>query len=225
MEGESLFEPQDDGAQDEDYLAVRIDNVSISNLGFIVFLRHGQESRVLPIFVGGNEAHSIALVLNGQPTPRPMTHDLIRTVLENLGWRVANIRVTRLVENTFYGRIYLEHDTHPPMDFDARPSDAIALALRFKAHMEVHKAVFEQASVPIAKELASGDVETHVEDSSAPSEKSSRPDLADKPVPAKDPVQELQKRLAHAIHEEHYEEAAKLRDALRAALKRLQTGN
>jgi bifunctional DNase/RNase len=225
MEGESLFDPKDDEAQDEDFLAVRIDNVSISNLGFIVFLRHGQESRVLPIFVGGNEAHSIALVLNGQPTPRPMTHDLMRTVLENLGWRVANIRVTRLVENTFYGRIYLEHDTHPPMDFDARPSDAIALALRFKAHMEVHKSVFEQASVPIAKELASGEAKVQSEIMPESTEKSGRGDSIEKPSSAKDPVHELQKRLAHAIHEEHYEEAAKLRDALRAALKKLQTGN
>jgi uncharacterized protein len=210
MESEDLFGSQDDSASEEDFLTARIDNVSISNLGFIVFLRHAQESRVLPIFIGGNEAHSIALVLNGQPTPRPMTHDLMRTVLENLGWKVASIRVTHLEDNTFFGRIFLEHEVHPPMDFDARPSDAIALALRFKATIEVHRSVFDQASVPIAKDLASDD------EAKASSSK---------PEPPKDPVQELQRRLAHAIHEEHYEEAAKLRDALRAALKKLQTGN
>lgn len=210
-------EGPDDEAWDEDFLSVRIDNVSISNLGFIVFLRHDQESRVLPIFVGGNEAHSIALALNGQPTPRPMTHDLMHTMLEHLGWRVNLIRVTDLIENTFYGRVYLEHDLHPPMDFDARPSDAIALALRFKSSMEVRRTIVEQASVPIAKDLAASDAEKP--------RASQETRTTHEPKSAPDPVQELQKRLAHAIHEEKYEEAAKLRDALRAALKKLQTGN
>ncbi len=188
---------------DEDFLDVRIDNVSISNLGFIVFLRHGTDSRVLPIFIGSNEAHSIALALNGQASPRPMTHDLMKIMLEDLGWTVAKIQVTHLEENTFFGCIFLEHDLLPPRHFDARPSDAIALALRFQSLIHVHRKVYEQASVPMAAE-ATAESENELTEIT-PKEPSLRAS----------PVEDLRIRLKKAVQEERYEEAAKLRDALR----------
>jgi uncharacterized protein len=204
----------------ETFLRVRIENVSISNLGFIVFLRHDRDPRVLPIFIGGNEAHSIAKVLNGQETPRPMTHDLMHQMLETFGWNLEKIQVTHILDNTFYARIYLTHDVHPPMDFDARPSDAIALALRFQSEIWVNRGVYDQATIPIAAEIRS---ETQP---IPPPRIEGLPDhRKEKPMAKSDEVQELQKRLAHAIHEEHYEEAAKLRDALRLAIKKLQDGN
>jgi len=194
---------------DEEFLEVRIDNVSISNLGFIVFLRHAEENRVLPIFIGANEAHSIALALNGQPAPRPMTHDLFKTVLDNLGWEVARIQVTHIEESTFFGRIHLSHQHLADLDFDARPSDALALALRYQAPIQVHKQVFEQASVPMTHRDES-EMETGMRSMTTPT-----------PAEQTDPIAELQKKLAKAVEEERYEEAAKLRDAIR----KLQTGN
>jgi uncharacterized protein len=196
-----------------DFIEVRIDNVSISNLGFIVFLRHAKEGRVLPIFIGSNEAHSIAIALNGQPAPRPMTHDLMKTMLEALGWTISRIQVTHIEESTFFGRIFLHHEILDEMDFDARPSDAIALALRFHSPIHVHRKIYDEASVPMTQE-GQDETETHVGiamNTLSTQSGTSRPD----------PVGDLQKLLNKAVQEERYEEAAKLRDAI----KRLQAGN
>lgn len=207
----SMEEEPEDGLEldDADFLEARIDNISVSNLGFIVFLKAEGDSRVLPIFIGANEAHSIAIAFNNQVPPRPLTHDLLKNILGMLDVEVTKIQVTALSENTFYGRIYLRKEGIEEMDIDARPSDAIALALRYKVPLYVHKDVYEGAAIQV-KETGAG------EEGAAEDGQSEEPRMA-----APSPVEKLKEKLQKALEAEHYEEAAKLRDQL----KRMQSGN
>ena len=110
----------------------------------IIILRDQEGQRVLPIWVGVFEANAIALQIENIATPRPMTHDLLRNVITDLKAQVRKIVVSDLKENTFYALIYLtvNGDT---VAVDARPSDAIALALRVRAPIFVEDAVIDNA--------------------------------------------------------------------------------
>jgi uncharacterized protein len=110
----------------------------------IVILRDADNQRVLPIWVGPVEANAIALQVENIATPRPMTHDLVRNLLANLGARLVRILITELRDSTFYA--YLELSHHDGTHFvDARPSDALALALRTRAPIFVDSKVLELA--------------------------------------------------------------------------------
>jgi bifunctional DNase/RNase len=110
----------------------------------IVVLRDEQGQRVLPIWVGVFEANAIALQIENVPTPRPMTHDLLRNIITDLKAAVERVVVTELKENTFYALIHLRVGTEL-VAIDSRPSDAIALALRAKAPIFVEESVIESA--------------------------------------------------------------------------------
>lgn len=110
----------------------------------IVILRDADQQRVLPIWVGPVEANAIALQIENVAPPRPMTHDLLRQILTELGATLARVVITDLKDNTFYA--YLElHRQAEVIRIDARPSDALALSLRTKAPVFVHPRVLEQA--------------------------------------------------------------------------------
>src|SRR3984893_5244650 len=110
----------------------------------IVILRDKEGQKVLPIWVGIFEANAIALQIENISTPRPMTHDLLRNVIADLKATVQKVVVCDLQENTFYALIYLwlNGDT---VAIDARPSDAIALALRTRAPIFVEDSVIDNA--------------------------------------------------------------------------------
>src|SRR6266536_6687311 len=110
----------------------------------IVILRDKDGQRVLPIWVGIFEANAIALQMENIPTPRPMTHDLLRNIIEDLNASVQKIVVCDLQENTFYALIYLALNGGT-VAIDARPSDAIALALRTHAPIFVEDTVIDNA--------------------------------------------------------------------------------
>ena len=110
----------------------------------IVILRDKDGDRVLPIWVGIFEANAIALQIENVSTPRPMTHDLLRNVIEDLHARVEKIVVSDIQENTFYAVIHLAMNGQS-LSIDARPSDAIALALRTRAPIFVEEAVIDNA--------------------------------------------------------------------------------
>lgn len=101
----------------------------------VVLLVDSEEKRVLPIWVGPFEAQAIAMALEGIMTPRPMTHDLLRSVCENLGAKVQRIVVSDLREGTYYAEIFFLHQDGREVVVDSRPSDAIALALRCGADL------------------------------------------------------------------------------------------
>ena len=112
----------------------------------IVILRDKDGQKVLPIWVGIFEANAIALQIENIATPRPMTHDLLRNVIHDLRAEVKKIVVCDLQENTFYALIYLAIDGRGDLvAIDARPSDAIALALRTRSPIFVEDTVIEHA--------------------------------------------------------------------------------
>ena len=123
----------------------------------IVILRDKDGQKVLPIWVGIFEANAIALQIENIATPRPMTHDLLRNVIHDLKAEVLKIVVCDLQENTFYALIYLEMNGGT-VAIDARPSDAIALALRTRAPIFVEDTVIDNAkTVDFTTEKADSD--------------------------------------------------------------------
>jgi len=108
----------------------------------IIILRDQEGQRVLPIWVGVFEANAIALQIENVQTPRPMTHDLLKNIIQDLEARVERVVVCELKENTFYATIYL-HSHGGTISVDARPSDAIALALRSGSPIFVEESVIQ----------------------------------------------------------------------------------
>ena len=123
----------------------------------IVILRDKDGQRVLPIWIGMFEANAIALQIENVAPPRPMTHDLLRNVIQDLDASVQKVVVYDLQENTYYALIYLSLRGET-VTVDARPSDAIALALRTRAPIFVEDAVIDNAkTVDLSSEKADSD--------------------------------------------------------------------
>lgn len=114
----------------------------------IVMLRDMEERRALLIWIGEPEANAILLALEGIQTPRPMTHDLLTNVLETLETPVTRVLITAMKEQTFFAELECQRDGKT-LSIDARPSDAIALALRASAPIFVADEVVEENAIPI----------------------------------------------------------------------------
>lgn len=122
----------------------------------ILLLKESSGDRFLPIFIGPAEAHAIVTALQGYEPPRPMTHDLLRNVLDELGAAVEHISITELRDSTFFASIRL-NVAGTIHEISSRPSDAIALAVRIQVPIFAAEDVLEEASIPI--EGAEGQVE------------------------------------------------------------------
>lgn len=109
----------------------------------VVLLRSAEEDEVVPIWIGNAEAQAILTVLAGRTFERPMTHDLMRLIVEELGARVGSIEITGLSEDTYFARIVLRRGEEV-FYLDARPSDSIALALRAQAPVLIDEELFER---------------------------------------------------------------------------------
>jgi uncharacterized protein len=103
--------------------------------------------RVLPVWIGAQEATSILIAVEGQQAPRPLSHDLITTLFGTLGAKVERVDVTRIEDGTFFAELTLSTPTGPQI-LDSRPSDAIALAVRADAPIWVADEVLEEAGIP-----------------------------------------------------------------------------
>jgi uncharacterized protein len=114
----------------------------------IVLLREVEGLRYLPIFIGPPEATAIVYALQGMDTPRPMTHDLFKTVLDDLSVKVDRVVITQLQEGTFYAEVELAREGGA-LRISSRPSDAIALAVRYDDQVPifVEEAVLDEAGV------------------------------------------------------------------------------
>jgi len=168
---------------------------------YAILLKEINGVRRLPIIIGAFEAQAIALEIEGIKPPRPLTHDLIKQVIDNLGATVMEIIVDELRENTFYAKIILEVSALTN-EIDSRPSDAIALAVRTQAPIYVAESVMQIAAfVPseeTEKEALYKNESEKIEDE--------KPRTKDAKIAA------LQNKLREAIEAEEYERAAKLRD-------------
>lgn len=132
----------------EGLVEVRVRGITVDPQGAspIVLLEELQGARVVPIWVGLFEARAIAMEMEKVAPPRPMTHDLMKNILQGVNAQIANVAITELKENTFYARIAVNTGANSVL-IDARPSDAIALALRVNAPIFVARAVFESSPV------------------------------------------------------------------------------
>lgn len=110
----------------------------------IVILKDSKNERTLPIWIGFMEASSIAMELEKTPRIRPITHDLVKNLIEKLGFHVSRIEVTDLRDDTFYACMHIKKDSEEYI-LDARPSDAIAIALRTGSPIFVNEGVLEKS--------------------------------------------------------------------------------
>jgi len=110
----------------------------------------GPGRRALPIWIGHAEATAILLAIQGVEPPRPMTHDLLKTALLAAGFAVSRVDITRIEGGTFYATLHLAGEGRD-LEIDARPSDSIALALRFDCPVFVAEGLFEEASVEVTE--------------------------------------------------------------------------
>lgn len=167
---------------------------------YALLLKESFGNRRLPIIIGSFEAQSIALELEGIKPPRPLTHDLLKQTIDNLGGTVIEIIIDELKENTFYAKIILEVSSLTN-EIDSRPSDAIALAVRTEAPIYVSEQVMKSAAF-----LPSS------EEDDFPDEIPGKESETKKPSETK--AASLQDQLREAIEKEDYERAAKLRDEI-----------
>jgi len=133
----------------DDVVPVKVAGVFISNSpdapGPVVFLE-SEEKRILPIYIGVSEAFSIQTAIDNTPYPRPLTHDLFINVLENTGLRIEKIIIDDISEGVFFSRLIIAKNSDK-VEFDARPSDCIALAVRTNSPVYVSTRVMDIASV------------------------------------------------------------------------------
>ncbi len=115
----------------------------------VVLLKEKEGERMLPIWIGPAEASAIAIAIEGIEPERPLTHDLLLSVIQGLQVNVQKVLITELKDSTFFARIFLVIEGRV-ITVDARPSDSVALALRAKAPILVAKRVFEQYGGPMA---------------------------------------------------------------------------
>ena len=120
--------------------------VTIVDQSRVVILRTEDSQRFLPIWIGRFEAHAIAVKLQEVSLPRPLTHDLLGSVIADLGATVQRVVVTEIADGTFYGKVVLD-TKGGTKEVDSRPSDAIALALRVQAPIFVEDSVLEAVGV------------------------------------------------------------------------------
>lgn len=112
----------------------------------VIVLKEKNGVKTLPIVIGLLEASSIKMKLSGIQAPRPLTHDLLYSVIESLKVKVEKIVIDKLENNTFYAKMFIVSENQETKIIDARPSDSIALAVRAKAPIFVEEEVLEQSA-------------------------------------------------------------------------------
>ena len=178
---------------------------------YAILLKELEGHRRLPIIIGAFEAQAIALEMEGIKPPRPLTHDLLKQITDNLGAIVNEIIIDELRENTFFAKILLEV-SGLTQEIDARPSDAIALAVRAEAPIYVAASVMDAAAFIPSEEDEIEEISPGI----SPDSKKSK-----NPASKETKLAEMQDKLREAIEKEEYERAAIIRDDI----KRLTSDN
>lgn len=175
-------------------IPVKVEKISYhpSSRSYAVLLKDERSDLFLPILVGSFEAQSIALAIEVVDTPRPLTHDLICDLITKVDGKLLAVNISKLNDGVFYASLKLSGNNFGTKTIDARPSDAISIALRLNAQIYVTAEVIEEAGV--------GEDEV----------------VADKQsILPKYSVEDLEIKLKKAVDEEEYEKAARIRDKLR----------
>ena len=132
-------------------MAIDSIRVCLMNYQRVVILKEKMAERYLPIWIGPAEADAIAVKLQGVTVPRPLTHDLLRSVIDALGVTINSIIVSDLKNDTFYAKVILNVDGRQ-VEIDSRPSDALALAVRAEVPIYAEDAVLDKAGILLDKE-------------------------------------------------------------------------
>jgi len=174
-------------------IKVKVSGVAIDPVtkGFVVILKDEAENRWLPIWIGPYEAKMISLALEKVKPIRPLPHDLIKSILDSMKMVVTKIVICDIKNNTYFANIYVK-SANLEREIDARPSDAIALALRLNVPIYITREVFEKA----ATEKITLEEEKELK------------------------IAELREKMQKAVEKENYEEAAKLRDQIKSLEKK-----
>jgi bifunctional DNase/RNase len=189
---------------------------SVSGGGFALLLKEIDGERRLPIIIGHFEAQAIAFEIEGLKPPRPLTHELLKTVIESLNLSVEYIVINELRDSTFFAKIKLDSDE--AVEIDARPSDAIAMALKFQAPIFVAKEVMDEIGF-IPKINDDEDLEgleglDFNEDDISDDESSEVEDILDN-LGKEAQLRKLHTALEEAVTNEEFEKAAELRDQIK----------
>ena len=134
-------------------IEMTIDSIRVSLMNYqrVVILKEKKSERYLPIWIGAAEADAIAVKLQGVAVPRPLTHDLLNSIIETLGANVDSIIVSELKNDTFYARLILNVG-EGQLEVDCRPSDSLALAVRTDAPIYAEETVLDKAGIILDKE-------------------------------------------------------------------------
>ena len=134
-------------------LEMKIDSIRVSLMNYqrVVILKEKDNNRYLPIWIGPAEADSIAMKLQDVAVPRPLTHDLLDSIICSLGAGLSHVVVSALSDDTFYAKIVLQKNGEI-LEVDSRPSDAIALAVRAKVAIFVEETVLDKAGILLEQE-------------------------------------------------------------------------
>lgn len=136
--------------------------VNLQTYQRVVVLKEKASERYLPIWIGNNEADAIVIQLQNVPVPRPQTHDLLKSVIGELGAKVTRVVVNNLENDVFFARVGIDIDGRH-VEIDSRPSDAIALAVRVQAPIFAEDGVLDKAGVALENEAAPTEQETAAE--------------------------------------------------------------
>jgi len=167
---------------------------------YALILKEVNGLRRLPIIIGAFEAQSIALEMEGIKPPRPLTHDLLKNVMDSLGASLNDVFINELKDGTFYAKLSLDSQ-----EVDSRPSDAIALAVRYGVPIYVADSVMDEAGfVPDSDEAEKPTSPASVE----PEQETEKPKLK------LSRLEQLHQQLLEAVAKEEYEKAAKIRDEI-----------
>lgn len=189
----------------EDLNKIKMDILGLSTSpssggAYALILSETDGNQRLPIIIGSFEAQAIALELENIKPPRPMTHDLLKNFVLSFDTEVKQVYINDLAEGTFYAQIIYEKENQL-IEIDARPSDAIALAVRFKAPIFVNSEVLDEAGIVTEPEHQTLEQALNT----------------DKDAPGQEGLSQLDKleeELQMAIETENYEKAAKIRDRI-----------
>ncbi len=176
-----------------------------SSGAYVLIMEDKTSRRQLPIVIGTSEAQSIALGLEGNQPSRPLTHDLFKRFALNYDVDLTEVVITRFLDGVFYATLICKQGDDISM-IDARPSDAIALAVRFGCPISAYESVMQEAGIETE------DLDKVEEPDPEPTEEAQSDNLEDLSV------EQLQQLLDLAIEEENYEKAAEIRDLINAEL-------
>jgi len=173
-------------------ISVKIQKISYhpSSRSYAVLLKETNGKRILPILVGTFEAQSISLALEEIETPRPLTHDLICEIISGVKASISRVIISKLNDGVFYAKLEIKNAQLGLKVIDARPSDALSVAIRLKSKIFVSEDIIEEAGIIFKEE--------------------------DNLITLKNSLKDLEEELRIAVEKEDYEKAAKLRDEIKS---------